>query len=180
MRPDDVPFSSQYADLGDHEWRARGCGVASLKMMMDFWHGRNAANRTASLDELLRAGLAIGAHMKDIGWTHRGLVELAKQYGYEGYNMDLAPQSPNPKTLDQAWTSLVHELERGPVMVSVWRYFEPEPHGGHMVVVTGWDGQLVALNDPIEMSEREGRKLLALESFLHAFKQRYVVIRPRS
>ncbi len=177
----DVPFVSQYTDLGAHEWRARGCAVASLKMVMDYWHARDAANCTApTLDALLREGLAIGAHPDDRGWAHRGLVALARAYGYDSYNVDVAPQSPTPETAEAAWHALLADLARGPVLVSVYAHFDPAAGGGHIVVVTGWDGELVAYSDPEELTEREGRKLLAREAFLRAFKRRWIAVFPES
>ncbi len=167
----DVPFSSQYADIGSHEWRARGCGIASLHMVLAFY------GRTMLLDDLLREGLAVGAYREGIGWTHRGLVELARRHGCRAYNIDAAPTSPTPKFAPEAWGMLMAELEWGPVLVSVHARFDPTMPGGHIVVVTGWDGELLALNDPVEMAEREGRKLMAGAAFRRAFKQRYIAVR---
>ena len=175
-----VPFSSQYADLGHHEWRARGCGIAALKMVMDFWHAADGSNRTVALDGLLQAGLDAGAYREGIGWTHGGLAVLARRHGYEAFNADWAAKSPTPKTPEAAWAQLVRELNVGPVMASVYSRLDSERGGGHIVVVTGFADGLVAFNDPEEMSEREGRKLIALERFLPAFKLRYVVVRPKA
>jgi hypothetical protein len=180
MLSHDVPFSSQYADLGHHEWRARGCGIASLKMVMDFWHARNPNNRTVPLDELLQMGLAQGAHIKNVGWSHRGLAQLAQHYGYVAHNVDVAPNSPTPKTQQEAWSMLLADLAQGPMLTSVFSRFDPTSRDGHIIVVTGWDGALVAFNDPVEMDAWEGKKLLALQTFLPAFKQRFIVVRPNS
>jgi hypothetical protein len=173
-----VPFSSQFTDLGHHEWRARGCGVTALKMVMDFWHAQDPANRTEHLDALLKAGLAEHAHISDIGWSHTGLVRLARRYGYDGFNADWATKGPTPKSPEDAWTALAAELERGPVMASVFAGLDPDRGGGHVIVVTGIVDGLVAFNDPEELLEREGRKLLALPRFLRGFKNRYIVVRP--
>lgn len=173
-----VPFVSQYADIGDHEWRARGCGIAALKMVMDFWHTQDPRQRTASLDELLEAGRAVGAYRDGIGWVHRGLVDLAMHYGYAAFNIDAAPQSSMSRTPLETWGLVVAELQHGPIMTSVWRYMDPEPSGGHMVVVTDWTGELISYIDPIELTEREGRKVLTLDPFLRMFKQRFIVVRP--
>lgn len=147
-------------------------------MVMDFWHSCDAANLTVSLDELLQAGLAHNAYIPDVGWSHAGLVGVAACYGYGGYNRDWAPNGPTPKYNADAWKLLRDELDRGPVLVSVCSRFDPANLGGHIVVVTGWDGALVALNDPVALDAREGKKLMALQTFLPAFKQRYIVIRP--
>jgi hypothetical protein len=173
-----VPFLSQYSDLGDHEWRARGCGITALKMVMDFWHAQNSQYQTVGLDDLLRRGIASGAYLEGIGWRHRGLVELAQNFGYGGFNVDYAPQSPNPKSATEAWAMACKELAHGPVMVSVFSRLDPTRGGGHIVVVAGVENDLVAFNDPEELVEREGRRLIAVEKFLPAFKRRYIVIRP--
>jgi uncharacterized protein YvpB len=173
-----VPFSSQYTDLGQHEWRARGCGIASLHMVLRYWHTLNQALQVPTLDELLRRGLAIGAYREKIGWTHVGLVNLAKEYGYNGFNVDVASNSPTPKKVDEAWHMLTQELSVGPVLASVYAGLDPARGGGHIVVVTGFHDGLVFFNDPEEMSEWEGRRMLALEVFLRAFKHRYIVVRP--
>jgi hypothetical protein len=175
-----VPFTSQYSDLGHHEWRARGCGIASLHMMMRYWHALDGRNQLPTLDELLERGRAVGAYREGVGWTHAGLVSLAVAYGYNGFNADYAPQSPTPKSADDAWQDLVSELERGPVMASVYAGLDATRGGGHIVVVTGVQDELVHFNDPEEMSEREGLRILAADVFLRAFKQRYIVIRPAS
>jgi len=174
----DVPFLSQYADLGHHEWRARGCGIVALKMALDFWHARDGRNRTVPLDALLQDGIAEGAYRAGIGWTHTGLAALARAYDYEAFNADWAQNGPTPKSPEEAWQALLGELAAGPVLASVWSGLDPERGGGHIVVVTGFADDLVAFNDPEERTEREGRKLLALNSFLRAFKRRYVVVRP--
>jgi len=173
-----VPFSSQYTDLGQHEWRARGCGIASLHMVLRYWHAQDATRQLPSLDQLLERGLAVGAYREKIGWTHAGLVNLSRQYGYEGFNVDVAPNSPTPKTVEEAWSSLAKELSSGPVLASVYAGLDPVRGGGHIIVVTGFHDGLVFFNDPEEMSEWEGRRMLALEVFLRAFKHRYIVVRP--
>jgi hypothetical protein len=173
-----VPFSSQYTDLGHHEWRARGCGITALKMVMDYWHTIDEANRTASLESVLGEGLRAGAYLPGIGWSHRGLVEIARHFGYDGFNVDAALNSSASKSAEQAWGMLCAELEHGPVLASVFSGLNPARGGGHIITVTGFHDGLVFFNDPEEMSEREGRKIIAVEAFLSAFKNRYIVIRP--
>jgi len=102
----DVPFVSQYADLGDHEWRSRGCGIASLAMVLGYWHLRDPANRTMSVDELLRTGLEAGAYRQGIGWTHAGLLGVATALGYDGRTGDHAERGSTPKNAPAAWAEL--------------------------------------------------------------------------
>lgn len=176
----EVPFISQYEDLADPEWQWRGCGIVSLKMMLDYWHAYDARYRTMELNELHRAGVAAGAYVEHVGWSHRGLVSLAHGLGYESYNRDWASNGPTPKSADGAWEALALELNQGPVLTSVFSGLEPSRRGGHLVVVTGLEEGLVHFNDPEQRDEQEGRRLLALVSFKRAFKRRYVMVRPGS
>ncbi len=187
MTSHDVPFISQYEGITDPAWQWRGCGIVGLKMVLDYWHARHPGNKTASLEELFRAGLDVGAYREGIGWTHRGLVDIAARYGYRGFNADYAPKSPTPRPPDAVWAALLGKLARGPVLASVHARLDPERGGGHIVVVTGFSdsprslgeaGGLVSLCDPEEMDERDGRKVLTKERFFRAFKLRYIVIEP--
>ena len=134
--------------------------------------------QSPSLDVLLERGLVLGAYREGIGWSHAGLVALGREFGYEGYNVDLAPQSPTPKSESEAWDALVVELCHGPVMASVYAGLDPLRGGGHMVVVSGFNEGLVQLSDPEALTAQEGERALTLEIFLRAFKRRFVVIRP--
>lgn len=174
----EVPFLSQYEDIRDPMWQWRGCGIFGLKMVLDYWHQRDAVCRTAPIEELLEVGKRLGAYREGIGWMHRGLVEIAKQYGYEGFNADHAPQGLTPKSIEDSWQVLLGELSEGPVLASVYGGLDPQRGGGHIVVVTGFQDGLVALNDPKEHNALEGKKLLVLLRFLNAFKRRFIVIRP--
>lgn len=176
----DVPFVSQYHDLADPEWQWRGCGIVALKMVLDYWHGRDDRNRTIGLDELHKKGLGIKAYKNGIGWSHAGLVQLGRDLGYEAYNRDWAPGGPTPKDSDAAWEALKLELKNGPVLGSVYSGFKRSRGGGHIVVLAGETDGLVFLNDPEERNEQEGRKAFAIPVFRKAFKRRYIVIRPRS
>jgi len=174
-----VPFISQYIDIGHHEWRARGCGIASLSMVMAYWHSCDSRHPMPALDILLKRGQEIGAYREGIGWSHAGLVRLASEFGYEGYNVDGAPQSPTPKSVDESWAHVLDELERGPILASVYAGLNPQRGGGHIIVITGFENGLVSFNDPEERTQQEGLRNLALNVFLPAFKQRFIVIRPK-
>ena len=172
-----VPFVSQQV-YGDEEWRRFGCGIASLKMVFDFWHGRDPGNATDGADALYTSGLAAGAFDPEIGWWHAGLVGLATARGYEAYNRDFGPRSRTPRTAEESLRELDRELAAGPVIASVYHDFDPNRGGGHLVVVTGVTGEAVALNDPLPARESEGRRVLPVATFLPAFKHRFIVVRP--
>lgn len=90
-----IPFYTQMADFNDKDfqgfksreeaeyWQCRGCGIASLKMIIDGF------NRFRNMDDSLPYGSLIykgdedGAHC-DAGWIHAGLVKLAEDYDIQG------------------------------------------------------------------------------------------------
>jgi hypothetical protein len=173
----DVPFVSQQV-YRDEEWRRFGCGIASLKMVFDFWHGQNSRNPTDAADELYASGLEAGAFDPEIGWWHAGLVGLAAVRGYEAYNRDFGPRSRTPRTAEESLLELRRELAAGPVIASVYYDFDPARGGGHLVVVSGVSEDVVALNDPLPEQASDGRRSMPLPDFLTAFKHRFIVVRP--
>lgn len=175
----DVPFESQYEGITDPAWQWRGCGITALRMVLNYWHLQDPVHAAPSIGELFDVGMELGAYREGVGWIHRGLVETARRYGYDGFGADYAPNSPTPKGAEEAWEVLMKELERGPVLASVYAGLDSHRGGGHIVVVTGFQDGLVVFNDPEEMRAEEGRKLLALPRFLLGFKRRFIVIRPR-
>jgi hypothetical protein len=173
----EVPFVSQQV-YRDAQWRRFGCGIASLKMVFDFWHSRDPRNLTDSADDLYASGLAAGAFDPEIGWWHAGLVGLAAARGYEAYNRDFGPRSRTPRTAEESLGELRGELATGPVIASVYHDFDPARGGGHLVVVSAVTDDAVELNDPLPERASEGRRSMALPQFLPAFKHRFIVVRP--
>jgi hypothetical protein len=177
-----VPFTSQKT-YSYSKRRLNGCGIASLKMLFDYWHKQDKANRSVkNIDTLYEEGLEAGAHAEGIGWMHAGLANIAKLYGYEAYNADFGPKSADPKDSDEAFKQLIKELKKGPVMASVFRGFDPEDWqgGGHLVVVTGINEHAIRLNDPEPVEGSDGRRVMPIASFKRAFKHRYIVVRPKT
>ena len=174
----DVPFLSQYEGIRDSDWQWRGCGIVSLAMVLHYWHAVDPANRNAGVTELLERGRELGAYREGIGWSHAGIAELARQYGYRAYNRDLAPNGRTPMSVSEALEELRRDVSHGPVLASVFEGLDPERGGGHIVVVTGMDDDLISFNDPEQNVEREGRRILAIRSFGRAFKRRTICIIP--
>ncbi len=175
-----VPFFSQLADVRTRAWRYRGCGVVSLKMVLEYWHLRDRRNQSPAIAELLAKGLDIGAYLDAVGWIHSGLVAVARQFGYDGFNRDHADLSLTPLLSREAFEHLEKDLKRGPLLASVYSGFDPDKGGGHIVVVVAVHDGLVEINDPADMKEREGRKAFAVEAFLKAWKRRYIAVYPAS
>lgn len=84
-----VPFYSQAVNFEGEDsgfpdqtaidqWENNCCGIACARMVIDFYAGIKVGYW-----ELLQKGLQIRAY-NDIGWIHKGLVDLAAEYGVEG------------------------------------------------------------------------------------------------
>ena len=120
--PADWPADHGLPDEGPTYWGPRCCGLASIRAILAF-HGMNVP---PAHEILLRA-----LH-RDIytprGWLHRGLVELAGDYGLDG----AAVGYDDPG-------ELVELAGRGfPSIVSCAYQFPPDgSRGGHLLVFAG-------------------------------------------
>ena len=174
----EVVFKSQHVHIKHADWNYRGCGIAALSAVMDYWHDVSITNKTTDPETLLDKALAQGAYRENIGWSHSGLALLACSYGYNSFNKNIALQSPTPATQNEAFDQLIVHLNDGPVIASVFPQFNPTRGGGHLVIITGWDCIHIFINDPDEPDEIKGRKQISREQFMKSFKQRFVVIQP--
>lgn len=159
-----VPFYSQFTDISAPEWQKIGCGIASLAMLVDFY-----TTEEITVDSLLNEGIKAGAYAGDAGWSHAGLIGLAKDHGLSGeavYMTDLS--------MTAAFSKLEEALKDGPVMVSVHYTFQPTNPIPHLVIVTGVENGKVFYNDPAEES---GNGSISIEQFESAWKKRYIAIR---
>jgi hypothetical protein len=159
-----VPFYSQFTDITNPAWKKVSCGIAGVAMLIDYYAP------AVSADELLERGIASGAFLDDVGWTHAGLINLTKKYGLGGSSRDMAGWS-----MDEAFSQLETVVAEGPVMVSVYYTFVPGHPIPHLVVVNDIDGDTVYYNDPADM---EGGGAISIDKFKPAWKKRYIEIRP--
>ncbi len=171
MKKLNVPYYSQHIDVLDPEWKWRSCGICALKMAMEFLDGEKI-----NLEDLIKEGLEINAYLKNIGWIHQGLIDLAKKYGFKN---SFRKEWPEDKKIE-AIKSLVEFLEKEiPVLASVKNKEE-----GHLVLIVGLqrDGGVPEgfyIHDPDAFSAEEGKfKFLDLPEFLRIWKRRIVVIEP--
>lgn len=171
------PFISQYASLPP-EWASRGCGLVALKIVLDYWHGEDERNQSIPLFELLERGLASGAYLKGIGWRHAGLAHIATELGYEAFNRDL-PKEQEEITAEKAMEVLKADVEKGPVLVSIWKNFDPQQKGGHFVVIHDISDGVVRLVDPEKENEAEGRMDIPKALFIRGFKLRSICLIPK-
>jgi hypothetical protein len=155
--PFEIPFYTQkvtestykemgFANMQDAAfWAGRCCGIASLRMVVDGIRAKRGEKSCGSLGRIIHLGLERGAYLwkDDIGWIHRGLTDIAAEYGVHG-------ETARGITAEE----VAAEIESGhPCIVSVTVCFaggeywkgEPLTPGGHLVVALGTvreDGKL--------------------------------------
>jgi predicted double-glycine peptidase len=161
-----VPFYSQFKDIDSPKWQKAGCGITSLAMMIEYYKPD-----TVDLNQLLQEGLDADAFStKAGGWTYAGLIEVAQKYGLSGDAYDYAGSSSKA-----ALAEMRKSLSEGPVIASIHYKFQPKNKISHLIVVNGIDGDNLYYNDP---ASKEGGLSIPLKTFLAAWKNRFIVLRP--
>ncbi|OHA57236.1 MAG: hypothetical protein A2114_02630 [Candidatus Vogelbacteria bacterium GWA1_51_14] len=156
---------SQHLDLSHDEHKLKGCGIASLGMLL--------GDKVSNLDELYKLGLEQGAYLPGIGWRHAGLAELARHFGFaNSYNLDLAKED-----IETALGKLREELEPGPVLVSVWGKYEVGYPDGHIVVLLSLTEDQAEVLDPAAQNHNDIHQFLPADKFITGWKKRLIVVR---
>lgn len=163
----DVPFYSQFSDISSVKWQKLACGIADLAMIIDFYKPG-----TAVPDTLLWEGIRAGAFIDGKGWSHQGLINLAKSYGFEGKTSDFSNLNKNA-----AFFALEKILEEGPVIASVYYKFDPKSTIPHLAVINGVRDGFVYYNDP---AGHEANQKTSTADFLRGWKKRIIIVRPAS
>lgn len=158
-----VPVFSQFKDISSAKWKKIGCGIASLTMLIDYYKPGET-----TVDDLLDEGIASDAYIADAGWSHQGLVNLAKDHGLSGTTHDLSGES-----MTDAFEKFERAVQAGPAIASVHYTFKPTNPIPHLVVITGIKDDTVYYNDPAA-----GSGSISATTFKNSWKQRYIVIRP--
>lgn len=162
--PYSVPLFSQISDISSVPWQQKGCGVAGVAMIVEFYKPK-----TTTVDKILAEALKAGAYVKNVGWSHSGLASLAVKHGLVGKTIDLSTYKN-----DAALSHFKDIVKEGPVIASIHRGFNPKSPYGHLVVVTGFDDKLVYFNDP---GKHDGIRTVAVADFIKGWKKRLIVIR---
>lgn len=165
IMPYNVPLYSQISDISSVAWQQKGCGVADVAMIVEFYKPN-----TTSVQKVLEEAIKIGAYQKNVGWKHAGLAALAVKHGLVGRTFDFSKL-----TKEDAFSQFKDILEEGPMIASIHRGFNPKSPYGHLIVATGFDDSFVYYNDP---GKRDGIKKTTIADFIKGWKKRLIVIRP--
>lgn len=168
-----VPYFSQHLDVADTYWQKRSCGMACVKMALDFFK-----NDIPSLDDLVWQGVRIDGYGPS-GWVHSALVSVFDMYGI------LAERKEFKGELFEAGLSeILHSLEAGvPVIISAIKKFQ-EPDKFHMVLLVGFekgDGMVRGFyyHDPDAETPEEGvNQFVSFEQFKTHWRRLALFILP--
>ena len=122
----DVPFIRQ---------EDRGCGSASLAMVMDYWRGHGAGGTPADAQEIYRQ-LYVPQRK---GIPARAMQGYLESHGFQAY------------AFSAEWSDLRHHLGRGrPLIVAL----KTGAESFHYAVVAGASESTISLNDPADRKLR--------------------------
>jgi uncharacterized protein YvpB len=174
----DIPHTCMHNDSIPEEWHIRVCGLACVKMILDY------RNIEVSLLDLLNEGQCIGAYNSSIGWDHNGLVRLLRNHGVLAYPQEFRSVKVNLESGEMTdSTSNSNFLLKGilkikesidmdnPVIVSVKEGFG-DNKSPHIILVVGYDDDNIYFNDP-NNSNGEIKKAhpMTKERFLKYWRQ---------
>ena len=160
-----VPLYSQFLDVPSRPWKRRACGAVALRSMLMYW------NISISASQLIREGQHLNAFVPGIGWTHKGLAQLAKRHGLYGKNFDWAKKTPN-----DAFHSLMTHLRKYPVIASIHHDFKTK-NTGHLIVLTGYNTSTIFYNEPASKTRKNITQHISLSRFLYGWKRRIIVVK---
>ena len=151
----EVPFYSQFSDVTLDEWKDRACAPTCLKMVLDFL---SEGKFEKGIDDLIKEGLEIGAYQEGIGWIHTGLVRLAHNHGFLGYNEEFRSLNKEIESgfIEKGIVKIKKTIESGlPVIISCSKNFD-EFQKFHQVILTGFDENGFYYNEPHKENKEEG------------------------
>lgn len=145
----EVPYYSQYLNVTDPYWMPRACGMAAVKMVLDY-HGK----QTPALEEMVKTGHADGGYSPS-GWLHDYFIAFLKAYGLDAYRKEGMDEKEGLQEIRNALEA------ENPVIVSIVKH-ALEQTKFHMIVLTGFTEddhgatRTLFYHDPEGTSEEQG------------------------
>jgi Peptidase_C39 like family len=131
---------AQYGDSVVNKWSSDGCGIASMTIAIDSLRRVQRQHLIMPSVVHLCETYREKAYILGVGWTHKGLVDFAKDYHMESYNIPTDQVVNIANQIIQNWLAIV----------SVTLYFRggqaavrddgsefTRSKGGHLVVLNG-------------------------------------------
>lgn len=163
-----IPTYSQYLDVASADWQNRACGIVSLKMVMDFW-GKKTKIIYPTIDDLI-SKYSKSTYISKVGWSHKGLVTIAKHLKLKGENFDWINYSAK-----DAFVLMETKLALAPVIASIYKNLNHRLPG-HLIVITQIKNGKVFYNDPDSKTRNKIKCVASLQKFLEGWKRRIIII----
>ncbi len=187
-----IPYYSQFLDVHDEYWMPRACGMACLKMVLDFYLPAPQSNatrqtggkQTPPLLEMCQTGEKEGGYSKH-GWFHEYFLKVARRYGLNAERGEKIGEIMGLQKIHD-------ELKANhPVIVSVSKHTLGQTKF-HMVVLTGYEentesefpdrrDQLTGFyfNEPEALSLEQGKDLFVdIKTFARDWRKMAIFIHP--
>ncbi|MDE1988772.1 MAG: C39 family peptidase [Patescibacteria group bacterium] len=192
----EVPFYPQKWDLSQWQklgfesfedaryWEKSSCGILCLKMAIDGFLSARAKPLSPSIAQYIKEGVKIGAYKDSVGWSHNGLVQLARESGFSGINRENINAAELREALKQNFLPIVsikwafknHKSLKEKILF--WKKF-----GGHLALVVGFEeenGNLKGFyihHTSLRPEYNWQYKFLPLQKFEQGFTNRCVIIK---
>ncbi len=192
----EVPFYSQKWDLSQWQklgfesfedaqyWEKSSCGILCLKMAIDGLLSVEAKPLSPSIAEYIKKGVEIGAYDDSVGWSHNGLAQLAKEFGFSAESRESGGAVKLCEMLKQNFLPIVsikwafENYRSWKEIIFFWKKF-----GGHLALVVGFEeeeGRLKGFyvhHTSILPDYNWQAKFLPLERFEQGFTGRCIIIK---
>jgi len=150
----DIKHTCQCNESIPKEWHVRVCGLACVKMILDY------RKIESSLLDLLNEGQSIGAYNPSIGWDHNGLVRLLRNHEISAYPQEfrsvevdidsgeMRDSSREGGLIEKGLEKIRESIDNNnPVIISVSSGFGNN-NSPHLVLITGYNEEGFFFHDP--------------------------------
>lgn len=159
-------------------WQNSSCGVLCLKMAIEGL----LVKEIDSISKIIEKGKEFSAYSHERGWSHLGLIKLAKVYGVNAYRDEFLTEARLKKILNDG----------GLVVVSIKWAFEStqdwrervlfwRKKGGHLALVIGYEEEkgFIVNHTSISPGYNWERKLIPFRQFGWGFTGRGIILGAR-
>jgi hypothetical protein len=190
----EVPFYSQNWDLDDWQqlgykdredaayWERSSCGILCAKMVMDSFLLNKEKSISPSIKEIIDMGVSMGAYADAAGWSHAGLANLIKKFGFNASAEPISAGKIRANLLSNALmiVSVKWGLRTKKTLKEKLLFWKK--YGGHLAVVVGFEeenGELsgLYLHHTSKIKEQNWEyKYVPIRDFLKCFTGRGISV----